>query len=95
MSRLSLILIFIAFVAAGAHSDDSPEQVVRSYIKGYSEGLDTSELVRTFWLEKVVLYSAGQQPNQISATEWAGILEAYRGQTREEGWLRSEIVDLT
>lgn len=92
MRKLPFFPIFL-LCAAGASASEGPEQVVRNYLEGYSDGIEASELVRTFWLPSVIVYAAGIQADQIPAPEFASRLDAFRKQVRGQGFLRTVVVE--
>ncbi len=89
----TITFLLLVLCAAGAHSSDSPGQVVKGYFEGYVDGEDVQELVGTYWLSTVTIYAAGLQPIQVPAAQFAGRLEASRTQAREQGWSRGVIVE--
>ncbi len=92
--KKAIPFLLLVLSASGVYSSDSPGQVVKGYFEGYGNGQDTQELVGTYWLPSVMVYAAGLQPIQIPAAQFAGRLEAFRTQAREQGWSQGEIVEL-
>ena len=83
-------LLIMAFSAKA----DTPESVVSRYIDAYSAGVPTTELVDTYWMPTVTVHPKGLTANQLDAQAWAEVLETFRNQVTEQGWIRSEIVEL-
>ena len=87
----TLVLVFASLTVWAA---DNPEQVVTKYIEAYSKGVSGSELVQTYWMPTLTTHSRGASANLVTADDFANILEAFRNQVTEQGWVRSEIEEI-
>ena len=87
----TLVLVFASLAVWAA---DNPEQVVTKYIEAYSKGVPGSELVETYWMPTLTTHSRGASANLVTAENFANVLESFRRQVAEQGWVRSEIEEI-
>ena len=92
--RNILLALASILLPTSSLADETPQQIVSDYIGGYSAGVDTSELVKTYWLSTLVVFSVEAPPRQLSSDAFAEIVHQFREQVREAGWLRTEIVEI-
>ena len=91
-ARLSILMVCM-FGASLAEAEATPEEVVASYFREFSAGVDAGQLVADYWLPHLITFSPGGHPARLSASEWTGVLDDFREQVLESGWLRTTIVE--
>jgi len=91
MKYVSVLVLFL--MATTSSSDETPDRIVKNYLQGYSDGIDTVELVKAYWMPSMSTFSAGRQASHMSSLDFAKLVDSFRENERSKGWIRTSIIE--